>query len=108
MPARIFGGLRFAHPPYARCKFVSHLVDLIETCRVDRGAAAPLWCAPFRPGRPDWMVSVALPKRTEGTPPDPLARLGERLAKAEAGRARQLPGGSGGANLQQGLSLGLR
>src|SRR5260370_9528706 len=45
---------------------------------------------------------------TEGTPPDPLARLGERLAKAEEGRARQSPGRPGGANLQQGLSLGLR
>jgi ATP synthase protein I len=55
------------------------------------------------------MVLAALPKMTEGTPPDPLARLGERLAKAEEGRARQLPGRpAGGANLQQGLSLGLR
>ena len=51
---------------------------------------------------------VALPKMTEGTPPDPLARLGERLAKAEEGRARQSPGRPGGANLQQGLALGLR
>ncbi len=60
-----------------------------------------------RGGR-DRMVLVALPKMTEGTPPDPLARLGERLAKAEEGRARQLPGRPGGTNLQQGLSLGLR
>jgi ATP synthase protein I len=54
------------------------------------------------------MVLIALPKMTQGTPPDPLARLGERLAKAEEGRARQLPSGPAGANLQQGLSLGLR
>ena len=54
------------------------------------------------------MVLVALPKMTEGTPPDPLARLGERLAKAEAGRVRQHPGSPGEANLQLGLSLGLR
>lgn len=46
---------------------------------------------------------------SEGTPPDPLARLGERLDKARAGRRveRQPVVGDRSA-LQQGLGLGFR
>jgi ATP synthase protein I len=55
------------------------------------------------------MVSVALPQMSEGGPPDPLARLGERLDKARSARAgepaagRDDPGGQ-----QRAMSLGLR
>src|SRR5712691_3114862 len=108
MPARIFGGLRFANPPYARRKFVSHLVDLSEAVGMTGGRLPHYGARRSGQGRRDRMVLVALPKMTEGTPPDPLARLGERLAKAEAGQARQRPSRPGGANLQEGLSLGLR
>jgi ATP synthase protein I len=45
---------------------------------------------------------------SEGTPPDPLARLGERLAQAEEERARHRPSEPTRANLNEGLALGLR
>lgn len=50
---------------------------------------------------------IALPEMSEDPPPDPLARLGERLDKARAGRVpvRQ-PNANPG--LQQGLALGFR
>ena len=76
--------------------------------RVDRGWVPHYGARRSGRGGRDRKVLVALPKMTEGTPPDPLARLGERLAKAEAGRVRQHPGSPGEANLQLGLSLGLR
>jgi ATP synthase protein I len=45
---------------------------------------------------------------SEGTPPDPLARLGERLDKARAGRTDPRPVIRGQSSLQQGLGLGFR
>jgi ATP synthase protein I len=43
----------------------------------------------------------------EDPPSDPLARLGEKLDKAQAGRA-PAPKAGGGPGLQQGLALGFR
>jgi ATP synthase protein I len=49
---------------------------------------------------------------SEGTPPDPLARLGRKLDEARsrsaAGRPPDRPTGGNGASLQQGLGLGFR
>ena len=45
---------------------------------------------------------------SEGRPPDPLARLGERIDAARAGRARGQPAAGDRSTLQQGLGLGFR
>ena len=45
---------------------------------------------------------------SEGGPPDPLARLGERLDKARADRGSNPVATSGSAGLQQGAGIGLR
>ena len=45
---------------------------------------------------------------SESTPPDPLARLGEEIDKARAGRVRRQPQGAGRSTLQPGLGLGFR
>ena len=45
---------------------------------------------------------------SEGGPPDPLARLGERLDKARAGRGGAPVVVSDNAAMQQGVGLGLR
>src|SRR5260370_13767851 len=45
---------------------------------------------------------------SEGRPPDPLARLGERLDKARATRTGEPAPGPGEPALQQGVGLGLR
>ena len=51
---------------------------------------------------------VALPGMSEDKPPDPLARLGERLDKARAKRVRRQPAVGDRSSLQQGLGLGFR
>ena len=51
---------------------------------------------------------VALPGMSEDKPPDPLARLGERLDKARAERVRRQPAVGDRSSLQQGLGLGFR
>jgi ATP synthase protein I len=45
---------------------------------------------------------------SEGGPPDPLARLGERLDKARARRGSEPVVASDNAAMQQGVGLGLR
>lgn len=45
---------------------------------------------------------------SESTPPDPLARLGEEIEKARAGRVRSRPQAVQRSTLQQGLGLGFR
>src|SRR5438552_13027158 len=45
---------------------------------------------------------------SEGRSPDPLARLGERIDEARAGRARRQPAASDRSAVQQGLGLGFR
>jgi ATP synthase protein I len=45
---------------------------------------------------------------SESTPPDPLARLGEEIDKARAGRVRRQPQVVDRSTLQQGLGLGFR
>ena len=45
---------------------------------------------------------------SEGRPPDPLARLGEQIDKARAGRVRRQPVVADRSALQQGLGLGFR
>jgi ATP synthase protein I len=45
---------------------------------------------------------------SEGGPPDPLARLGERLDKARARRAGERPAAPGAPVGQQGVAVGLR
>jgi ATP synthase protein I len=45
---------------------------------------------------------------SESTPPDPLARLGEEIDKARAGRVRRQPQVANRSSLQQGLGLGFR
>src|SRR6266851_6509604 len=45
---------------------------------------------------------------SEGRPPDPLARLGEEIDKAQAQRVRAQPVAAERSNLQQGLGLGFR
>jgi ATP synthase protein I len=51
---------------------------------------------------------VALPQMTEGGPPDPLARLGERLNRARAERGGDPAPGTAEPALQQGVGVGLR
>ena len=51
---------------------------------------------------------VALLRMSEGRPPDPLARLGERIDKARAERVRSQPATGDRSAVQQGLGLGLR
>jgi len=52
---------------------------------------------------------VALPSMSEGGPPDPLARLGERLDRARAARPGAPASGPDQPGLQQqGVGLGLR
>ena len=55
---------------------------------------------------------IALPKMSEGGPPDPLARLGERLDRARAKRGGEGAAGpddaAGQGDGQQGAGLGLR
>jgi len=61
------------------------------------------------PAIPAGMSGIALPDMSESGPPDPLARLGERLDKARARRDGQPvaePGNS--ADLQRGVGLGFR
>jgi ATP synthase protein I len=45
---------------------------------------------------------------SESEPPDPLARLGERIDKAQAERVRREPPVADRSSLQQGLALGFR
>jgi ATP synthase protein I len=45
---------------------------------------------------------------SEGRPPDPLARLGERIDKARAERVRMQPTTADRSALQQGIGFGLR
>jgi ATP synthase protein I len=45
---------------------------------------------------------------SESTPPDPLARLGQEIDKARAGRVRRRPQVADRSSLQQGLGLGFR
>jgi len=55
------------------------------------------------------MSGIALPDMSESGPPDPLARLGERLDKARAKRDGKPAAVSGNsADLQQGVGLGFR
>ena len=54
-------------------------------------------------------IGVALPQMSEGGPPDPLARLGERLDKARARRgAEPVVAPDNAAAMQQGVGIGLR
>ena len=45
---------------------------------------------------------------SESRPPDPLARLGEKIDKARAQRVRRQPAVGDRSSLQQGLGLGFR
>ena len=54
------------------------------------------------------MSGIALPDMSESGPPDPLARLGERLDKARARRDGERVAEPGNADLQQGVGLGFR
>ena len=45
---------------------------------------------------------------SESSPPDPLARLGEKIDEARAQRVRRQPAVSDRSSLQQGLGLGFR
>ena len=54
------------------------------------------------------MSGIALPDMIESGPPDPLARLGERLDKARARRDGERVAKPGNADLQQGVGLGFR
>jgi ATP synthase protein I len=54
------------------------------------------------------MMSVALPQMSEGGPPDPLARLGERLKRARSTRTGEPVADSDAAGGQQAMGLGLR
>ena len=60
------------------------------------------------PAGPAGTTGIALPKMSESKPPDPLARLGERLDKARAKRDGQPAAAPDDAALQQGAGLGLR
>ena len=53
-------------------------------------------------------IGVALPKMSEGGPPDPLARLGARLDKARSRRRGEPVPGPDNAAMQQGVGLGMR
>lgn len=50
----------------------------------------------------------AVPRMSEGGPPDPLARLGERLDKARAKRGGEVAADPDMPAGQQGVALGLR
>ncbi|HEY4471176.1 MAG TPA: AtpZ/AtpI family protein [Stellaceae bacterium] len=54
------------------------------------------------------MSGIALPDMSESGPPDPLARLGERLDKARARRDGQPMPEPDNADLQRGAGLGFR
>jgi ATP synthase protein I len=54
------------------------------------------------------MSGIALPDMSESGPPDPLARLGERLDKARARRDGERVAEPDNAHLQQGVGLGFR
>jgi ATP synthase protein I len=56
------------------------------------------------------MSGFALPIMSDSGPPDPLARLGERLDKARARRSSDpsVAGSSDNAAIQQGVGLGFR
>src|SRR5437763_14019197 len=60
------------------------------------------------PAIPAGMSGIALPDMSESGPPDPLARLGERLDKARARRDGQPMPEPDNADLQRGAGLGLR
>jgi ATP synthase protein I len=45
---------------------------------------------------------------SENRPPDPLARLGEEIDKARAGRVRRQPAVGDRSAMQQGMGVGLR
>ena len=45
---------------------------------------------------------------SESRPPDPLARLGEKIDKARAERVRRQPAVGDRSAMQQGLGLGVR
>ena len=45
---------------------------------------------------------------SDGGPPDPLARLGERIDKAPAERVRRQPTAADRSSLQQGIGFGFR
>src|SRR6476469_2913157 len=57
---------------------------------------------------PAGMSGIALPDMSESGPPDPLARLGERLDKARARRDGQPMPEPDNADLQRGAGLGFR
>ena len=60
------------------------------------------------PAMPAGMSGIALPDMSESGPPDPLARLGERLDKARARREGNPLPEPDNADLQRGAGLGFR
>ena len=54
------------------------------------------------------LALVALPAMSEGRPPDPLARLGERLDRARAAHGGEPAADGGNPVQQQALGMGLR
>src|SRR2546423_11547941 len=60
------------------------------------------------PAMPAGMSGIALPDMSESGPPDPLARLGERLDKARARRNGKPMPEPDNADLQRGAGLGFR
>jgi ATP synthase protein I len=54
------------------------------------------------------MSGIALPDMSESGPPDPLARLGERLDRARARRNGEPIAAPDNAALQQGVGVGFR
>src|SRR5437763_709890 len=67
--------------------------------------------APFRVGRGPgpYRYWLRLPQMSDSDKPDPLARLGQELDRAQAARAPRPEAGRGDAgNLQQGMGLGFR
>src|SRR5947207_5182166 len=60
------------------------------------------------PAMPAGMSGIALPDMSESGPPDPLARLGERLDKARARRDGTPMPEPDNADLQRGAGLGFR
>jgi ATP synthase protein I len=65
---------------------------------------------PAVPAMAAGMSGFALPIMSDSGPPDPLARLGERLDKARARRSSDssVAGSSDNAAIQQGVGLGFR
>src|SRR5438270_10871895 len=57
---------------------------------------------------PPFSRDAALPQMSEREPPDPLARLGERIDRARAQNVRSEPAAGDRSAMQQGLGLGLR